>query len=200
MAEIRHKAWCLGLGRTGTGSFCEALTILGYKNVRHNPVFEELASLDGAADNGCILFYKYLDFRHPGSKFIYLHRDLESWLASIEYISNRHPLEASEGKWHDIVIQRRMAIYETVRFERDKFIAAWHRHEADVKRYFRGRPGDLLEMSITDGEGWEKLCPFLELPVPEVPFPHRQKRHSNDYYVSPPLEMEKRDSEVRAEV
>src|SRR5437762_226339 len=32
-AMIKHKCWGIGLGRTGTTSFCNALKILGYKKV-----------------------------------------------------------------------------------------------------------------------------------------------------------------------
>jgi hypothetical protein len=27
-------------------------------------------------------------------------------------------------------------------------------------------------MDITAGDGWEKLCGFLGMPVPDAPFPH----------------------------
>jgi hypothetical protein len=63
-----------------------------------------------------------------------------------------------------------------VKFERDKFVAAYARHHADVRRYFRGRPDDLLEMNILEGDGWEKLCPFLGIPVSSEPFPHLNHR------------------------
>ena len=69
-----------------------------------------------------------------------------------------------------------MHIYESVTFDRDKFVAAYHRHHENVRRYFKNRPADLLEMNIVDGEGWGKLCPFLELPIPAEPFPHANKR------------------------
>ena len=31
---------------------------------------------------------------------------------------------------------------------------------------------DLFVLDVRGGEGWEKLCPFLGLNVPDVPFPH----------------------------
>ena len=49
--------------------------------------------------------------------------------------------------------------------------ASFHRHHADVRRDFADRPDDLLEMDITAGDGWDKLCPFLSVPVPEAAFP-----------------------------
>ena len=38
-------------------------------------------------------------------------------------------------------------------------------------RYFADRPGDLLEIDISRGGGWEPLCAFLGEPVPDVAFP-----------------------------
>jgi hypothetical protein len=170
--QMKHKAWGIGLGRTGTTSFCQSLKVLGYKNVVHNPTFEELAHLDGAADNGCTIFYKYLDYKFPGSKFVLLTRDLKPWLDSAEYIHGHEPIDRDE----DIIIMRRMLLYETVVYDREKFIAAYNRHHEDVRRYFADRPNDLLEMDITKGDGWEKLCPFLELPIPDQPFRKANKR------------------------
>jgi hypothetical protein len=170
--EIKHRAWGIGLGRTGTASFCESLRILGYQNVVHNPTFEQLPHLDGAADNGCTIFYKYLDYKFPNSKFVLLMRDLKPWLDSAEYIHGHEPVDRSE----DLVIMRRMLLYGTAVFDREKFIDAYHRHHDDVKRYFHNRPEDLLEMNITSGDGWEKLCPFLGLPIPDHPFGHTNKR------------------------
>jgi hypothetical protein len=41
-----------------------------------------------------------------------------------------------------------------------------------VRQFFADKPaGKLLELAICEGEGWEKLCPFLDVPVPAVPFP-----------------------------
>lgn len=66
MSKIRPKAWGIGLGRTGTTSLCDAFRMLGYKRVVHNPTFNDLLSANAAADNGCILYYKFLDFIPTG--------------------------------------------------------------------------------------------------------------------------------------
>jgi len=171
------KCWGVGMGRTGTASLCEALKVLGYEKVTHNPDFSELKLLDGGADLGVVVFYKYLDYKFPGSKFVLTLRDnLEEWLESTQYTFRVYPVRSRRD---DIAIMRRMMLFETVVFEREKFVAAYHRHAADVRRYFANRPGDLLEMNITGGDGWEKLCPFLGLPVPGAPFPHLHSRSEN---------------------
>lgn len=171
--ESRPRCWGIGLGRTGTSSLCAALRILGYVAVGHNPPFEELRSLEGGADNGVTLHYKYLDYKFPGSKFVLTTRLLEEWLPSMAYIAERRPVLSRE---EDTLIYRRMTLYETVAFDSDKFAQAYARHHSDVRRYFAKRPEDLLEMSIVGGDGWEKLCPFLGLPVPDAPFPHLHRR------------------------
>jgi hypothetical protein len=167
------KCWGIGLGRTGTMSLCEAFRLLGFGNVIHNPPFEALAAADAGADNGVVIFYKYLDCKFPGSKFVLTTRELESWLASTEIANQTYPLALTNN---DIPMMRRMLIYETVTFDRDQYIAARERHHRDVRRYFRDRPEDLLELDIICGEGWEKLCPFLDIPVPAMPFPHIHRR------------------------
>jgi len=168
----RKPCWGIGLGRTGTVSFCAALRLLGYTRVGHNPEFHRLRDLDGGADNGVLIFYKYLDFKFPGSKFVLTIRDLESWLVSAEYASSIFPIKGMDD---DTPIMRRMILYETVTFDRQKYIAAYERHHADVRRYFAGR-SDLLEMNLADGDGWDKLCPFLGLDPPAEPFPHDHRR------------------------
>jgi len=45
-------------------------------------------------------------------------------------------------------------------------------HIKNVLEYFKDRPEDLLVMNILDGDGWGKLCPFLDKPLPDTPFPH----------------------------
>ncbi|MEM6426928.1 MAG: sulfotransferase family protein [Cyanobacteria bacterium P01_D01_bin.128] len=179
----RYKVWDIGLPRTGTKTFCQAVKILGYKRVKHNPRLEHLSELDAASDAGCVVYYKYLDYKYPNSKFVLCTRELDSWLTSAEFIYTKYP-----SIDRDIAILRRMMIYETVTFDRQKFIDAYHRHHADVRRYFQNRPDDLLEINIDAGEGWEKLCPFLELPIPEADFPHLNKR--TDFYPEPkPAEL-----------
>lgn len=168
----RPRCWGIGLGRTGTNSLCNALRLLSYESVQHNPTFEALQNLEGGADDGVLIFYKYLDYKFPGSKFILTLRDLDSWLESMEYAAELFPVVSRD---EDIKIMRRMTIYESVGFDREKFIVAYDRHHAGVRQYFAGR-SDLLEMSIVEGEGWEKLCPFLGLPTPNDPFPHAHKR------------------------
>lgn len=59
----------------------------------------------------------------------------------------------------------------------------YERHNEAVRRYFAssGRQHRLLQLCVeTEGSSgaWAKLCAFLKVPVPPLPFPHVNKRHS----------------------
>lgn len=160
--------WGVGLARTGNTSFCAGLKLLGYDRVQQDPTFEALRALQGGSGNTVVLHFKYLDYVFPGSKFVLTTRPVEDWFRSMEHAHRRNP-RPIEGEHERIA--RRMAIYETVGDDRRKLAAAFERHHAEVRRYFAGRAGDLLELDITGGQGWDRLCPFLSLARPADEFP-----------------------------
>lgn len=158
----------MGLARTGNTSFCSALETLGYQRVRQDPRFEDLRDLDGGSGNTVVLHFKYLDYFFPGSKFVLTTRSLDGWLKSMEH-AQRHDPRPIQGEHERIA--RRMAIYEHVGFDGPTLAAAFHRHHAEVRRYFARRSDDLLELDATSGQGWDRLCPFLGANAPSEPYP-----------------------------
>jgi hypothetical protein len=141
---------------------------LGYEPVQQDPAFETLRTLRGGSGATVVLHFKYLDFVFPDSKFVLTTRSTESWLQSMErsHIHNPHPIDGHHDR-----IARRMAIYETVGYDEPVLSQSFHRHHAEVRRYFAARPDDLLVLNVAAGEGWERLCPFLGVPAPTDPFP-----------------------------
>lgn len=109
-------------------------------------------------------FYPELDRRFPGAKYILTVRELDSWLDSCAGHFSRH-------SWGRKIDQLNVDLYGSTSFDRDLFAMAYEKHMADVKYYFLDRPDDLLIMDIINGDGWEKLCPFLGVPIPGFPFP-----------------------------
>lgn len=194
----KSKVFGLGLSRTGTRSLTAALHVLGYDTV-HYPIdrqtldtlvrgdarFPLLAHYDGITDITVSPYYEELDRTYPDSKFILTIRDDESWLKSCQnHWTGRSAFEpppsdalAEDHRVH-MEIRRflRAAVYASYEFSPERFLRAHHRHIANVKRYFEGRAHDLLVLDITRGDGYEKLAPFLGVPIPEQPFPHKGKR------------------------
>ena len=113
--------------------------------------------------------YRLLDEAFPGSRFILTSRDANNWWRSVEqWLTRTHPQD--EGKrW------RYFRQLDVDRIERNAFIAAYHRYNTEIRQHFSGRP-DFLEIDFEQGGGWSELCRFLELPLPNRPFPHENRQ------------------------
>lgn len=198
--ENNIKIFGIGLSKTGTSSLNEALNILNYKachfpSIRYIPHTlvrikrKYLREFNALTDISVIPFYKKLDKQYPGSKFIYTCRDKSSWLESCrKYPRYQLPLHQVPFK----IIKLRQEIYGTVKFDEQKFSEAYDRHEQDVKQYFKNREQDLLILDITKENSWEKLCNFLQKPIPDQKFP--MKNASQNNYDNTQIKYQKRIS------
>jgi len=176
-----RKVFCIGFHKTGTTSMKTALRILGYRVTGPDHVndrdiartlHEVTAALsdryDAFQDNPWPLVYREMDARHPGSKFILTLRDEDRWYAS------------SRNHFRGRKTPMRKLIYGPdaggPKDNEELYKARMRRHNEEVRDYFRDRPDDLLEIDITRGDArWEPICTFLELPVPDRPFPFANK-------------------------
>lgn len=171
-----QRVFAIGLSKTGTSSLTQALRLLGYRT-RHFPIemvalrggrlrlrLEEAAVYECLTDTPVALFYRELDQRFPGAKFILTVRDVESWLRSCS-------VHFAKPSWGRTIDQLHIELYGTKSFDREAFAAAYAAHVSGVLEHFAQRPNDLLLLDIVKGDGWEKLCAFLGTPVPGFPFP-----------------------------
>jgi hypothetical protein len=171
------KVFGTGWQRTGTTSLARALGSLGLatkdypKELLHDPQHELLTTHDAFTDNPIPLLYPELDRRFPGARFVHTQRDDQAWLASCEWLFTVGRVKFDWAS-HPIVDEMHLALYGTTEFEPERFLERYRRHNREVQAHFADRPGDLLVLDITRGEGFERLCPFLGLPVPEQDFPH----------------------------
>lgn len=174
-----EKIFGIGLNKTGTSSLRECLKILGY---RHAPwrrqlvkdalrdrnlgeLFAYADQYESFEDWPWPLFYPELDNQYPESKFILTLRKNEYvWLKSLK----KHALRSKP-----FINSRKYAYGYAYPFRHEEaHLEFYRRHLADVKAYFKHRPDDLLLMCWETGDGWEKLCNFLNKPVPSEPLPH----------------------------
>lgn len=166
------KIFGIGIGRTGTSSLTSAMRILGYKSLHFvpnlNPVI--IRKIDFVCDTPVPACYKDLDVQYPGSRFIYTTRKISTWLKSVKWLFKILG-ESPDGK-----MRLRAESYGSARFDPILMRKRFLEHNADIEEYFKNRPQDLLTLRICDGEGWEKLCSFLDKDIPDIPFPHKFKR------------------------
>ena len=174
----RPRVFGIGLNKTGTTSLHEALGVLGYDALHWGgPAIRKL--VEAAGDRGEPLLsrldqrydaftdiealstgFELLDEQYPGSRFILTLRPVEDWIASRRQHVERNRRRAAAGEYHGSFTEIDEAAWR----------AAWDRHLNAVRTYFAGR-GNLLEVDLAAGDGWEALCSFLDEPVPSTPFP-----------------------------
>ncbi|MEZ5875688.1 MAG: sulfotransferase [Hyphomicrobiales bacterium] len=185
MIHRAEKVFGIGLSRTGTRSLTEALSLLGYRAGHYSASlsalklsngklvadFDEIDRWDALTDTPMAAVYKDLNLHYPNAKFVLTVREGTAWLASVE----DHYVRASRDKGLSYDVSTRYAvrheIYGRTDFNKPDFISAYERHVASVCEYF-SRSNDLLVFEICADAGWEPLCRFLNLPIPDTPFPH----------------------------
>jgi hypothetical protein len=133
------------------------------------------ADFQAAVDWPASLFYKQLMALYPDAKVLLNMRDAETWYASMAqtvYPASQAELSAPA----ESVLGRMGRMVNTLawqplfqgRFEDKPYaLSVFERHSQEVKDSV---PADrLLVWEVT--EGWEPLCRFLDVPVPETPLP-----------------------------
>jgi hypothetical protein len=192
-----------GFGRTGTDSMREALTLLGFGPCHH--MYEVIAKPEqkarwramvagGPKDwgslfegyNACVdwpsaAYWRELIDIYPEAKVILTWRSPESWWESfsktiLKGISSGDD-PASVGK----------ALIEAQVFggqmgDRAHALALYR---ANVEAVLAGvPPGRLLVHRL--GDGWAPLCAFLDVPVPDLPYPHGNTTESFNARIAAP--------------
>lgn len=190
-----NKIFGIGLSRTATHSLNEALNMLGY-NVIHYPKDKiaakeimnaqyELSILekyDGITDITVVPFYAQLDKIYPNSKFILTTRNIEDWQRSIKkHYNKNNKIKELYQNTHKGNLRRflRAAVYGTYKYNYERMNYVYYQHLKNVKEYFEDKPEKLLIINIPNGEGWEKLCPFLNLDIPKTEFPNWNKKYNS---------------------
>lgn len=189
-----------GLGRTGTMTLKTALEQLGQGPCHHMiEVFahpEQVPFWRAAAGGGPVdwdagmagykasvdwpsaHFYKQLAAYYPAAKVILSRRDPGRWYESMSETilkSMAMPVfSGADGAEAPMHFARMIVAEQTFGgdFSRDNVIAAFERHNAEVVRSIP--PERLLVFEAV--HGWEPLCTFLGVPVPDTPFPRTNSR------------------------
>ena len=175
---VASKVFGIGFQKTGTSSLRRALKMLGYRvagpNWINDPDIQEtvyekafgiIDRFDAFQDNPWPILYKELAERYPTSKFILTIRPVDEWILSAvkHFGSNVTPMRT----WI-------YGIGNPVGNE-ERYQDRYTRHNNEVMAYFRDQPERLLIMNVTEGDGWDLLCPFLDKEIPEMTFPHANK-------------------------
>jgi hypothetical protein len=200
-----------GFGRTGTNSLKLALEHLGYGpchhmfEVRDNP--EQLPHWERAAAGAKMdwdavfdgyrsqvdwpgaRYWRELVAHYPKAKVVLSVRDPSEWHDSVQatilkFLAARgqHPtphVNALCEMGHETVD---MQVFGGRLAEGDHAVRVFNQHLADIRSTVQ--PDRLLVVSPRDG--WEPLCRFLNVPVPDMPYP---KTNSSKEFVDEQWKM-----------
>lgn len=185
-----------GFGRNGTLSLKLALEQLGFDKCYHMMTLDQdkdedlawLALSRGETVDFDVLFQGYqasVDWpscnfwreqlaAYPDAKVILSERDPQRWYDSV--MNTIYPASAAMKDVQDPLMQRRSRmVFELIwdglfggrMDDRDHVIDVYLKHNQQVKDEVAPEQLLVFESSI----GWEPLCEFLEVPVPETPYP-----------------------------
>lgn len=184
-----------GLGRTGTKSMQTALNMLGVGPCHH--MYEVFAHPESMAlwveagkgkpqwdlifrdyqsvvDYPGAAFWREISAHYPDAKVLHTVRDPDKWFESTQatIFAPGSPV-FSDGPHAEF--------FRTV-------IAPFHDHIHDrefMTAYFRKHTQEVLEsidpkrlLVFEVGEGWNRLCAFLGVPVPTEPYPSENSREA----------------------
>ncbi len=190
-----------GFGRTGTASLKAALELIDFgpcyhmrevfEHPDHIPYWQQAVDgtleswepiLDGyvaAVDWPASAFYETYMQQFPDAKVILTVRDPEKWyesaLATIFPVSSNRPEQADPVREAQGRMANQLIWLNTFngRFEDKAYaIDVFNQHVESVKRKV---PADKL-LVLDVKEGWEPLCAFLGVSVPDQPFPRVNDR------------------------
>lgn len=185
-----------GFGRTGTKSLKLALEQLGFTPCHHmievratpgqvdfwydiamgRPVDWRavFAGFRAAVDWPSCNYWRVLAETFPEAKVIHTRRPEEEWWRSfagtiMEVMRNPQPTDDPMRRKQRDAVERiiNQDVFGGRMDDKATALAAYRRREAEVRATIPPERLLLLEPS----EGWEKLCPFLGVPVPESPYP-----------------------------
>lgn len=182
------KVFGIGYNKTGTTTLGDCMQILGYRHASFSlPLLEQVAlgkidcliqtasSFDSFADWPYPLTFEILDQAFQGSRFILTRRISPiAWFESLQSHAMR-----TEPR---IGTQARSLAYgfPYPQLAPEVHLNLYQNHLTKVRHYFAGRPNDFLEVCWEEDACWDRLCRFLDHPVPSVQFPHANARHEGD--------------------
>jgi hypothetical protein len=187
LRPLPTRIFGIGMQKTATTSLDCALQLLGFdsahwldgkwavailREMRAKGRSETLERHYALCDLPIAILFKELDRACPGSKFILTVRDEVDWLVSArDHWSYQHNTFRSDWDIFPAANFIHKATYGRTSFDAEVFLARYKRHNAEVREYFKNRPGQLLVMDMSRGAGWKELCEFVERPIPATDYP-----------------------------
>lgn len=205
-SSISERVFCIGMNKTGTSTMKHCFEMLNltpiaspktytredrsqirrfYNDKNYGEMLDLAERYKTFEDRPWNMWsmYRYLHQRFPDSRFILTVRNPESWWRSTEHwITVTKPNVLMRYQLHLRVHQP----------SKESMTESYLRYNREVEKYFEGT-GQLLIMNLQEGDGWDKLCGFLGIRVPDIGFPHANRQK----YTPEDAKMQKRRQRLK---
>lgn len=190
--SITTKVYVVSLPRTGTKTVCKMLSTVGY-NVKHLPsvFYPRLIGEDfnAFADTPCYSYSFVYErkFDKNDNKFIYIDRPVDDWIESFEGVN----LHTGYSLLMNLTMHEHMNVVRLLdsrcmgevfgyhkTYDREHFKQKYYDHREQMQELL----GDKM-LVYKLSQGWEPLCEFLNLPLPESEVPHLNQKVINERIV-----------------
>lgn len=168
-----RKLFGVGPNKTGTTSLALALRQLGFRTLHDDVAGREIiAALQrGAHDPRLDEYEAFLDAPYwqvlpqidarfgDAARYLLHTREREAWITSrLTHVLHNRLTRAPGIDWLDVSTSESRT--------------EWDLCHQTVQKWFAPDDPRLLVLDLPAGDGWDRLCRFLERPIPTTPFPH----------------------------
>ena len=198
--DRRRKVFCIGAHKTGTSSTGQALATLGFGVLPESCWYDDrvmreefyagryprLADLidkydafeDSPFNHGD--FYEWLYGAYPDARFILTVRDADGLIASHKRWLTHLQTRVFPGKKD---VEEFVRYFWQHEYRQGDFIddeasirEIYEARNRSVTKFFSDKAGAFLSLDIRNEPApWDRLCAFLNVEVPAVPFPHLKR-------------------------
>ena len=164
-----NKIFVIGLPRTGSTSLCEAMLGLNFRVAHTAYTIEAIRAADVIADVPAFNDFEFLHSLYPNARFIYLERQLNHWLPSIQKLLLRmQPNLFNTAGGFDSTLKRcYFTIFENLSSDNmqdgDYLVQCYLRHQQRIKDYFNRQNNVLMPIKIEDRTAYQQLLDFLQI-------------------------------------
>ena len=190
---MSSKIFVLGLPRTGTTSICVSMLNLGYQ-VAHTayttPCFN---AAEVVANVPIFSHFQEIDTQYPNARYIFLERNLDTWLPSIKGLLNRlhNNIVCETGGHHPLLKESYLRVFRPFNIDSinnlDHLRSCYERHETHVKHYFQDKR--FLSIDVSKPQSYQHLLSFLDKSsvgrtATNTDFEHVNKKNKITYWKS----------------
>src|SRR5262245_2045674 len=201
-----------GFGRTGTASLKLALERIGFGPSYHmsevladpsvvplweraaegNPDWDTiLAGYQSTTDFPACTYWRELMNHYPEAKVVLTVRDPQSWYESVHatILGREIVAHTRRGPLATMFEGSVWSHFGDGLHDREAMIECFERHRDTVQATV---PADRL-LAFDVKQGWQPLCQFLDVPVPDDPFPRANNRAETEALIAAILDIDPDD-------